>query len=279
MKAFYFWNRHLLRHLARTSASVPVPLPVIPIPTSASLIASLKSQLVALQDELHLQSQSNTLFSQLSAERALNRELIAINIDIQNKTIHLENKLLEVIQIPPQERKQLVCDVLIERENEIIKFRRENRTLKEQIRRLEEILKDDPKEVRGRKRGGKGSRSHRPGEGEEEEGDGEDDEELGHGQNSLFVSPELNKKEAMRIIVKELRRLQGDNEELKADKRRLGSQLCDENSRFQQQTLALQVLQQKSINAEKKFQKFVELLVERHDEREVYGLIDELENG
>jgi hypothetical protein len=205
---------------------------------------------------------------------------MAINIDTQNKSIHLENKLLEVIQIPPQERKQLVCDVLIERENEIIKFRRENRTLKEQIRRLEEILKE-LSDVKGKRtsqrRLGQGREEDEEDEGEEDDDDRE--REMGRHGDTSSLSKELNKRDAMRIIVKELRKLQRDNEELKVYKRRLASQLCDETSRFQQQTIALQLLQQSSINGEKKFQKFVQLLVERYDEREVYRLIDALENG
>lgn len=268
-----------------------------------------------MKEELYLQSQSNPILSQLHAERALNRELISLNIDLQHKLINIENKLLEIIKIPLNERKQLVCDVLLERENEIMKLRRENRTLKEQIHRLEnifnEVYQGEDKKIRNIKDDGVE-------EDEEEEGEGEEGEEDHRYLHDKFSSTSryngrirtkqvkgqsyessrrrgkellslderysnptsnLNKKDALKIIIHELRTLQQQNKDLISIKQLLSKQLYDETCRYQQQTLALQVIQQQYINIEKKYQDLITRLIKKYNEHEIYDIIDMIENG
>jgi hypothetical protein len=238
--------------------------------------------------------------------------LIATNLDLQSKLITIENRLVEILKVyPVHQRKQLVCEVLMERENEILRLRKENRTLKEQIRRLEGVVReiDEVKdrsrsrsrssgrgrsEGRGKVRGG-GKEKKRRGrisevreeseeEGDEEDGDGELEEEeeeesegYVHRSQEQYEDRELSKKDALKIIVKELRKLQQQNLELKHVKKSVSSQLCDETSRYQQQSLALQSLQQRSINLEWRHQQMVRLLVDKYDEQEIYALLEMVE--
>jgi hypothetical protein len=344
-KAFYQWNKLIF-------------LSLVPPPSSSSsssshlssnqaLITSLQSQILSLKEELflftsydnslHSSSSSSSpssgatkmmtltsLTSQLHAERILNRELISTNLDLQNKLINTENRLVEILKVyPPQQRKQLVCEVLMERENEIMRLRKENRSLKEQIRRLEGIMREIGRDHEGRgkgkdkRRGGererreerkdrsekdesqrsKGQRDlkernvkrgrwrrEREEEGEEEaeeEEDGEEEDHEGEEESEEYFheTRELNKKDALKIIVKELRKLQQQNHDDKQIKQSLTSHLCEETSRYQQQSLALQSLQQNAINLEKKYQQMVELLVKRYDQKEIFPLLEMVEKG
>jgi hypothetical protein len=62
------------------------------------------------------------------------------NIDLHQRLSDLQAKMLEIAHVPSSERKQLVRDVLMDREEEVAKGRREIRSLREQIVRLEMAL-------------------------------------------------------------------------------------------------------------------------------------------
>lgn len=70
------------------------------------------------------------------------RELSAVNIDLQQRLSDIQSTLLEVAKVPAAERKQIVREVLLDRENEVSKSRREVRSLREQVGRLEMALKN-----------------------------------------------------------------------------------------------------------------------------------------
>ena len=53
----------------------------------------------------------------------------------------LQLNLLEMARVPASERKRLVNDVLLERENEVLRARKECRVLKEQIEALNQAMR------------------------------------------------------------------------------------------------------------------------------------------
>jgi len=65
------------------------------------------------------------------------RELSATNIDLQQRLHDVYNKLLEAASIPPVERKRLVREVLLSREDELMRCRRECRSLHEMLECLQ----------------------------------------------------------------------------------------------------------------------------------------------
>lgn len=184
---------------------------------------------------------------------------MAVNIDLQQRLSDLQTTLLEVAKVPVSDRKQIVREVLLDRENEVSKSRREVRSLREQIGRLELALRNPdnvvPQTEEGIKYKGnkqtKGkdnsltnkstSQQIRSTKGRkyasQNDSDSDDDKtsyDRGSGRMSEYArwnepdrneERQLSKQEAMRIVVSELRTLQHKCEDLKLDKIRLGQQV------------------------------------------------------
>jgi hypothetical protein len=161
------------------------------------------------------------------------------------------------------DRKQLVREVLLDRENEVSKSRREVRSLREQIARLEMALINPRSDnVAGKSKRDKVSKTHvkaghsrshssssktRPNSKRNEDSDNDSGNDSGDvlGSGSYDESARLrrhentwdamdttsradrhiSKQEAMRIVVNELRSLQRTCDDLQKEKTRLGEQV------------------------------------------------------
>mmetsp|Transcript_20025 Transcript_20025/g.28760 ORF Transcript_20025/g.28760 Transcript_20025/m.28760 type:complete len:1080 (+) Transcript_20025:95-3334(+) len=255
-RAFRTWERNCLR----------IYEAVLRDATQEGDIRALKSRILELQEELHVISSSDSAASGLLAERALNREVTAVNIDLEQRLSDIQMRLLEVAGVPPSERKQIVREVLLDRENEVRKARKEIRTLKEQVARLELSLKSpSSKGIKGKK-----GRENKP------ESDYHLERSHGHDRDEF----NLSKTEAMKIVARELRNLQRQCAELEDDKIRLGHQLYEETARYQQQSMSFRLLQQRLMEKERKYEALHASLIKRFGEQEALRLVDSMEiNG
>jgi hypothetical protein len=130
LRAFRVWERASTaeRHLASISSS------------EAEVVAGLRGRVVELQEEMMALTSRQEGAASWVAERALNRELSSANHELQQRFSELQWRLLEVAKVPPAERKQLVNSVLLDREQEVARSRKEVRVLRDQVGVLERYL-------------------------------------------------------------------------------------------------------------------------------------------
>lgn len=132
---------------------------------------------------------------------------------------------MEFAKIPLTERKQLVREVLLDRENEVMRLRKECRALKEQITKLESVLRTNEINLQSERQNDKSKlksdrnkKYNRHYYNNDNNHDDDDDDE-----NDDEV--ELSKQEAMKIVVKELRKLQSRCLNLEQTNMSLGTQV------------------------------------------------------
>lgn len=101
--------------------------------------AELRYEMCGMQQKIHELSSQNTLAASLAAERALNRELTDLNLELRNSITELDGKLLEVVNVEPAERKELVRDVLFGREDALSVARRESKALRDELQELYDL--------------------------------------------------------------------------------------------------------------------------------------------
>lgn len=101
--------------------------------------AELRYEMCGMQQKIHELSSQNTLAASLAAERALNRELTDLNLELRNSITELDGKLLEVVNVEPAERKELVRDVLFGREDALSMARREAKALRDELQELYDL--------------------------------------------------------------------------------------------------------------------------------------------
>jgi len=92
-----------------------------------------------MQRKIHELSSNNTLAASLAAERALNRELTDLNLELRKSVTELDTKLLEVVNVHPTMRKELVRDVLFGREDAVSVARREAKSLRDELQELYDL--------------------------------------------------------------------------------------------------------------------------------------------
>lgn len=101
--------------------------------------AELRYEMCGMQQKIHELSSQNTLAASLAAERALNRELTDLNLELRTSITELDAKLLEVVSVEPAERKELVRDVLFGREDALSMARREAKALRDELQELYDL--------------------------------------------------------------------------------------------------------------------------------------------
>eukprot|EP01034_Spumella_vulgaris_P023370 gene23370-29583_t len=106
---------------------------------SSEEVAALKYELCNLKATLHDMTNKSEVAANLAAERALNRELSAVNLELRVSLQQMEAKLLEVTGAQSSKRKDLVFQHLIGKEEELAEARRESAFLLSELELLNTI--------------------------------------------------------------------------------------------------------------------------------------------
>lgn len=96
-----------------------------------------RDQIKASSEQLRDIAKGSDVYASLLAEKALNRELSHSNIELYDTLNDTQLRILEMAKIPTAEGKKLVRDVIMTREGELSRSRREVRALRERIDHLE----------------------------------------------------------------------------------------------------------------------------------------------
>ena len=143
-------------------------------------MSELKMKLMEVTNKLYEVSRNDNNIAALLAEQSYNRELSLVNIELRNDIAELQTKLVEIIPgsargngnpVTNAYRTGIVQDVLVSREDEIVKCRRDNHELQEKLKQYETFYKVDQqalKTSRGKSRSpgrGDNSRSRSPSRG------------------------------------------------------------------------------------------------------------------
>lgn len=128
-RAFRKWNNNCLRDALTRSRSTYLG--------SQRELLRLREQCKAANEDLRDIAKGSDLYASLLAEKALNRELTSSNIQLFDSLNEAQLQVLEMAKIPTSEGKKLVRDVIISREGELARSRREVRALKERVEHLE----------------------------------------------------------------------------------------------------------------------------------------------
>ena len=197
----------------------------------AETIANLRGRVVELQEEMLELTSTNDNSASWVAERALNRELSSANHDLQQRFSDLQWRLLEVSKVPASERKQLVNAVLLDREQEIAKSRKEVRVLREQVVALEKYLRLPATErpiMKENTNQGPETGDHdtkiKKHDSNKYKGNYDDVDEHEHPPNqSKFyrqkfqIGNKMTKQDALHVVLSEVKNLQYQNTTLKED--------------------------------------------------------------
>jgi hypothetical protein len=111
--------------------------------------AELRYEMCGMAYKIHELTSDNTLAASLAAERALNKELNDLNMELRKSVSELDTKLLECANAQPSKRKELVRDVLFGREDEVSFARRESKALRDELQALYDLsikMPDKPME-------------------------------------------------------------------------------------------------------------------------------------
>lgn len=103
-------------------------------------LSQMRMTILKLQNELDVLSNQEKLAGVLSAERALNKELIATNANIRDTLHDLEMKMLESSSLPMNKKQELVYHHLLKKEEELLEVRRENKIVKSELESLRNTI-------------------------------------------------------------------------------------------------------------------------------------------
>jgi hypothetical protein len=102
--------------------------------------AKLRNEICNLSAKVQEVVDKDEAAASLLAERALNRELNAMNSELRQNIQELGTKLHEVGQCPISRRQDMIKDLFLDREERLAQYRREAKSLEEQFKRLEEAV-------------------------------------------------------------------------------------------------------------------------------------------
>lgn len=253
----------------------------------AETIAGLRGKVVELQEEMMALTSKQEGAASWVAERALNRELSWANHDLQQRFSELQWRLLEVAKVPPAERKQLVNAVLLDREQEVAKSRKEVRVLREQVSALEKYLhmpltdrpvvspvgsKSDPA-TNSPDKYANNSRSGNQFESETYLNDPPSNQSKVYRQK-FQIGNKMTKQDALQVVLSEMQHLKVQNLTLKEDNARKGSELAEESGQRYQMSLSLSVLQQRLLNKERRLDILQKELTKQIGSTEVAMILD-----
>lgn len=108
--------------------------------SSQQELLRLREQCKSSSEQLRDVAKGSDVFASLLAEKALNRELTSSNIQLFDTLNEAQLRVLEMAKIPTAEGKKLVRDVIMTREGELARSRREVRALRERIEHLEGVI-------------------------------------------------------------------------------------------------------------------------------------------
>lgn len=131
-------------------------------------MARLKMKLMDITNRLYEITSHDDTAAALLAEKSFNRELSLVNIELRNNVHELQTKLVELIPSKKStvgggsggaQRVAMVQDVLVAREDEIVKLRRDYSSLMDQVKQYEQFYEVDLNKAKTRSR----SKSRSPG--------------------------------------------------------------------------------------------------------------------
>mmetsp|Transcript_5904 Transcript_5904/g.9596 ORF Transcript_5904/g.9596 Transcript_5904/m.9596 type:complete len:1696 (-) Transcript_5904:1751-6838(-) len=257
----------------------------------AETIAGLRGKVVELQEEMMALTSKQEGAASWVAERALNRELSWANHDLQQRFSDLQWRLLEVAKVPPAERKQLVNAVLLDREQEVAKSRKEVRVLREQVAMLEKYLTMPLTErptLSPAKGGSSDPATNSPDDRNEHpfgghkmhlESVGGAHQDPASNQSKFYrqkfqIGNKMTKQDALQVVLSEMQHLKVQNSSLKEDNARKGSELAEEAGQHFQLSLSLSVLQQRLLNKERRLDILQRELTKQIGSTEVAHMLD-----
>lgn len=132
LKAFRKWSDSAVRAALCRAQALSL--------SSQQELLRLREQCKASGEQLRDIAKGSDVYASLLAEKALNRELTSSNIQLFDTLNDAQLRLLEMARIPTSEGKKLVRDVIMTREGELGRARREARALRERIDHLEGVL-------------------------------------------------------------------------------------------------------------------------------------------
>lgn len=131
---FRLWQKITQKHLTLSA--------------TAQETAKLKLEICNLKAKVHDVTNKSEIAANLAAERALNRELSAVNLELRSAIQQLENKLLDCAGAPTSKRKDLVYHHLVGKEEELAEAKRESAFLLSELE-LMTLINDSHKKVVG----------------------------------------------------------------------------------------------------------------------------------
>jgi len=270
-RAFYKWNKIISMDNNRNIASKDEEL------------CKAKNELYNCLHKLAELENNNDLIIGLNAERALNRELSNMNRELRICLQELDSKLLECTQGPIAQRKCLVRDVLLSREEQLAIARREARSLREEYNRLQQsipnyvISSSDPIDKSNSPERGNSPVSKKYLDKHKVNKESDKISKKGIVPPQLNHSTEMSKSIAKQVVMYEVRRLMVGFQQLKQEKNNLSNKLIMESNHNIHLTTALQALEVRLHNRERSQHALLVLLKQRLGEKGINELIDALE--
>ncbi len=266
-RAFYKWNKTIAVENNKTIVSKDEEL------------CKVKNELYNCTHKLAELENNNDLIIALNAERALNRELSNLNRELRICVQELDTKLLECTQGPVAQRKCLVRDVLLSREEELAIARREARFLREEFNRLQQAV---PNSIPISDKNNSPERGNSPVSKkyiDKHKMNKESDKISRKGiiPPQLYHSSEMSKSIAKQVVMYEVRRLMVGYQQLQQEKTNLSNKLIVESNQNSHLTTALQALEVRLHNRERSQHALLILLKQRLGEKGVNELIHALE--
>ena len=242
-------------------------------------LCKVKNELYSCTHKLAELESNNDLIIALNAERALNRELSNLNRELRICVHELDTKLLECTQGPVAQRKCLVRDVLLSREEELAIARREAKFLREEFNRLQQSVSNVTPTSDKTKSPERGNSPVSKKYIDKQNINKESDKISKKGiiPPQLYHSSEMSKSIAKQVVMYEVRRLMVGYQQLQLEKNNLSNKLIVESNQNSHLTTALQALEVRLHNRERSQHALLILLKQRLGEKGINELINALE--
>lgn len=249
---------------------------------SSEMVAQLRLQLSELSAALSEIRQKEGLPSLLAAERALNRELSAENMELRNSVRSLEEKLISISNQRSNQNTTAKKE-LMGREEEFAECRRENSLLRQELKKLNSLRETSKNQdsttvdLPSNEMKGKTDNIAYPPRPESNFNAAKLRPIYDRNTGLPAISPQMTKTDAKLIILNEVRLLRQSQLEMDRDRRELQQELQSEYSRNSQLTLTNQALEKRIISHERSSKGLRELLRQRFGASSLLDLKESLE--